>query len=85
MTQMPFGKYQDQELTEIPKQYLRWLRRQPWLGAWLVKEIDLVLSGETETSSDESFEEVLGSTRQERNRAKKIPADSRKIGGAHSK
>jgi hypothetical protein len=62
---MPFGKYQDQDLTEIPKQYLRWLRNQKWLGAWLVQEIDAVLSGEATASSEESFEEVLGKWKQE--------------------
>ena len=41
---MPFGKYQDKELTDIPRPYLIWLRRQQWLGAWLAKEIDAVLS-----------------------------------------
>jgi hypothetical protein len=56
---MPFGRYLDVELTEIPKPYLRWLRTQKWLGAWLVKEVDNVLSGEAVASSDESFEEAL--------------------------
>lgn len=65
MTRMPFGKYQDQELIEIPKQYLRWLRNQKWLGAWLVQEIDAVLSGEVDDSSEESFEEVLEKLKQE--------------------
>src|SRR5262249_44260689 len=32
---VPFGKYQDVELNEVPRPYLRWLRRQEWLGAWL--------------------------------------------------
>jgi hypothetical protein len=56
---MPFGKHAGLELTEVPRQYLRWLRRQPWLGAWLVKEIDAVLNGEVAAPSDESFEEAL--------------------------
>ena len=56
---IPFGKYQDQELTEIPKHYLRWLRSQKWVGGWLVKEIDDVLNGKSVASSDESFEETL--------------------------
>jgi uncharacterized protein (DUF3820 family) len=30
---MPFGKYKDVELTEVPQPYLCWLRRQEWLGA----------------------------------------------------
>jgi hypothetical protein len=59
MTQMPFGKYTGVELEKVPRQYLLWLRRQPRLGAWLVKEIDLILSGEAKTSAEESFEEVL--------------------------
>lgn len=57
---MPFGKYQDRELTEIPRHYLQWLRRQQWVGAWLVKEINDVLDGTVVASSDESFEEALG-------------------------
>lgn len=56
---MPFGKYQDRELTEVPRQYLCWLRGQQWLGGWLVKEIDAVLNGEIVAPSDESFEEAL--------------------------
>jgi hypothetical protein len=59
MTQMPFGKHKGMELEKVPRQYLLWLRRQPRLGAWLVEEIDAVLRGETETSAEESFEEVL--------------------------
>jgi hypothetical protein len=55
---MPFGKYRDLELTEVPKPYRRWLRSQQWLGAWLVKEIDAALNGEAIPSSA-SFEEAL--------------------------
>lgn len=56
---MPFGKYQDRELTEIPKQYLRWLKGQQWVGGWLVKEINDVLDGKVVASSNDSFEEAL--------------------------
>ena len=42
---MPFGKYQDVELTDVPRPYLRWLRRQEWVGAWLVRAIDENLDG----------------------------------------
>lgn len=42
---MPFGKYQGVKLTEVPRPYLRWLRRQEWLGTWLVKAIDDILLG----------------------------------------
>jgi hypothetical protein len=56
---MPFGKHVGEELTEIPRQYLRWLRTQPWLGGWLVKEIDAVLNGEAVGSPNESSEEAL--------------------------
>jgi hypothetical protein len=42
---MPFGKYQDVELINVPQPYLRWLRGQKWLGAWLVKAIDDILNG----------------------------------------
>ena len=49
---MPFGKHEGMELTDIPKPYLRWLRNQPWLGGWLLQEINQVLGDrpvETET------------------------------------
>jgi hypothetical protein len=42
---MPFGKYYDVELTQVPRPYLRWLRRQDWVGAWLVQAIDDILGG----------------------------------------
>lgn len=58
---MPFSKHAGKELTDVPRQYLRWLRRQPTLGAWLAKEIDDVLNGNDVASSDESFEEALKS------------------------
>jgi uncharacterized protein (DUF3820 family) len=56
---MPFGKHAGEELPEVPRQYLRWLRTQPWLGGWLVKEIDAVLNGEAIASTDKPFEEAL--------------------------
>jgi uncharacterized protein (DUF3820 family) len=44
---MPFGKHQGVGLTDVPRPYLRWLRRQEWLGAWLgawlARAIDEVL------------------------------------------
>jgi hypothetical protein len=40
---MPFGKYKDKELTEIPKSYLHWLSSQDWLGAWLALAVDEAL------------------------------------------
>ena len=61
MTRMPFGIWKDYELDEVPKPYLTWLRGQPWLGAWLVREINDVLSDET----DLSFEEVLEKCKQQ--------------------
>jgi uncharacterized protein (DUF3820 family) len=60
---MPFGKHAGVELTEVPRQYLRWLRRQEWLGGWLAKEIDSVLSGDR----DKSFEELLETWRESKN------------------
>ena len=42
---MPFGKYRDVELTGVPRPYLYWLRRQEWVGAWLVRAIDENLNG----------------------------------------
>jgi hypothetical protein len=62
---MPFGKYGGLELADVPRQYLRWLRRQPWLGAWLVREIDAVLSDKAATTEDETFEEMLEKWRRE--------------------
>ena len=56
---MPFGKYQDRELTEVPKHYLRWLRTQQWVGAWLVKEINDMLDGNMDLANA-SFDEALG-------------------------
>lgn len=58
---MPFGKHAGVELTEVPRQYLQWLRRQPNLRGPLVKEIDDVLNGSVVAESDESFEEALKS------------------------
>jgi hypothetical protein len=42
---MPFGKYQGVEVADVPRPYLRWLRRQEWVGAWLVQAIDDILGG----------------------------------------
>lgn len=36
---MPFGKFKDTELREIPRPYLRWLRSQDWLGGWLANAV----------------------------------------------
>jgi uncharacterized protein (DUF3820 family) len=55
---MPFGKYKDVELNEVPRPYLLWLRRQEWLGAWLGQAIDDILTGE-EQHQEETFEEAL--------------------------
>lgn len=55
---MPFGKHAGVELTDVPRQYLRWLRTQQWVGAWLVKEINDVLDGKV-VAADTSFEETL--------------------------
>ena len=60
---MPFGKYKNVELETIPRSYLCWLRRQEWLGEWLAKEIDSVLS----CDANKSFEEVLEEWRKSEN------------------
>jgi hypothetical protein len=59
MTRMPFGKHKDVELADVPRQYLLWLRRQPWLGAWLVRAIGDELSDKAAASGEESFEAML--------------------------
>lgn len=63
---MPFGKYQDVELTEVPQAYLRWLRTQEWVGAWLVRRIDEVLNaepqGQPETTAADTEEQRAGET-----------------------
>ena len=64
---MPFGKHVGVELAAVPRPYLRWLRSQPRLGAWLVKEIDLLLDGEADASSEGSFEEALEAWKEEEN------------------
>jgi uncharacterized protein (DUF3820 family) len=64
---MPFGKHAGEELSEVPKQYLHWLRSQPWMKGGLVKEIDEVLNVEAEASTDESFEEVLKTWKEDEN------------------
>jgi len=58
---MPFGKHAGVEVSDVPRQYLLWLRRQPNLRGPLVKEIDDVLNGTVVAPSDESFEEALKS------------------------
>lgn len=40
---MPFGKNKDEELTEIPKGYLRWLHSQKWLKGPLAAAVDEAL------------------------------------------
>ena len=56
---MPFGKHAGLEVSDVPRQYLHWLRQQPNLRGPLVKEIDDVLEGKVVAESDESFEEAL--------------------------
>lgn len=56
---MPFGKHAGVELAEVPRQYLRWLRGQQWVGGWLVKEINDILDGKVVAPTEESFEEAL--------------------------
>ena len=55
---MPFGKYKDKELSEIPKTYLRWLRTQDWVGGWLANAAAEALG---ETVADKPFEPWLPS------------------------
>jgi uncharacterized protein (DUF3820 family) len=55
---MPFGKHKGKELTEIPKGYLRWLRRQDWVGDWLVNGVDQVLDGK-QPSRDELVHQIV--------------------------
>jgi len=62
---MPFGKYENVELVAVPRPYLQWLKRQEWLGEWLVVEINDVLTGKVVAESDESFEEALKALNEE--------------------
>lgn len=55
---MPFGQHQGKELNEIPRSYLRWVRRQPWVGAWLHRGIDDFL-GDRAGWPDEEGPEIL--------------------------
>jgi hypothetical protein len=55
---MPFGKHKGVELTEVPRPYLQWLRRQEWLRGWLAQAIDDLLTGD-EAPPEETFEEAL--------------------------
>jgi hypothetical protein len=64
MTRRPFGKYGGVELAGVPRQYLRWLRRRPWLGAWRARAIDDELNGRA-ASDGESFEEAPEKWKQE--------------------
>ena len=64
---MLFGKHAGVELTEVPKQYLLWLRRLPNLRGPLLKEIDDVLNGNVVAASDESFEEALAKWKESEN------------------
>ena len=57
---MPFGKYKDKELTEIPKTYLRWLSRQEWVGAWLLYSIGETLGETVEGKPQEPWQPSEG-------------------------
>jgi hypothetical protein len=57
---MPFGKYYDAELTRVPRPYLRWLRRQQWVGAWLAQAIDETLGGGPGERAEGVGEHVAG-------------------------
>jgi hypothetical protein len=70
---MPFGKHAGVELPDVPRPYLRWLRRQPWLGTWLAKEIDDELSEEAAASDEGSFEEALEKLKQENCKNERTP------------
>jgi hypothetical protein len=57
---MPFGKFKDKELTEIPEAYLRWLRTQEWLGGWLANAVDEVLDLAPSKPSNEPWQPSEG-------------------------
>lgn len=44
--QMPFGKYEGEELEDIPVSYLRWLRANVELYGELEEEVEYILSGD---------------------------------------
>jgi hypothetical protein len=68
---MPFGQYTGMELADVPRPYLQWLHRQPWLRAPLIQEIDDQLGGKAAASAEESFEEALEKWREEQMSGKK--------------
>jgi hypothetical protein len=57
---MPFGKYENRELTRIPKTYLRWLRTQNWLGGWLAAGVDEALGIARPKPSNEPWQPSEG-------------------------
>jgi hypothetical protein len=57
---MPFGRYRGMELADVPRPYLGWLRRQAWVGAWLVKAIDETLGGGPGERAEGVGEHVAG-------------------------
>ena len=64
---MPFGKHAGVELTEVPRQYLQWLKGQQWVGGWLLQEVDDVLNGEAVAESEKTFEELLEEMKESEN------------------
>lgn len=46
---MPFGKYKNQPVEELPRHYLQWLRTQDWLKRDLADAIDGTLNGQKPT------------------------------------
>ena len=41
---MPFGKYQYEDILDVPLHYLKWLEEQPWVLPILRKELQFEIN-----------------------------------------
>jgi hypothetical protein len=57
---MPFGRFKNKELTDIPRSYLQWLRSQDWLGGWLALAVDEALGVAPSRPSNEPWQPSEG-------------------------
>lgn len=57
---MPFGKHKGKEVSEVPKGYLRWLRKNADLFGSLASEVDAVLGEEPPVDLNTLAEAIVG-------------------------